>query len=78
MIVRDTFRRQVTAAQRKADGERRTFSETAVDCNRATVQPHQFIDQRQADTGTLVGASRRAFHAVEAFEDAWQLRFRNA
>ena len=39
----------------------------------AAVQPHQLLDQREADAGALVGAAARALDPVEALEQPRQL-----
>src|SRR5205085_3361350 len=46
--------------------------------NLATVLTDQLLDQRQPDTGALIGAAVLAFNAVKPLEDPRQLAFRNS
>src|SRR5215831_15456431 len=50
----------------------------ALDTYRPAVQPHQLLCQREPDAAALMRARPRAFDAVEALEDAWQLGGRDA
>jgi hypothetical protein len=36
-------------SERNADAERRALTESALGGNRAAVQPHEFLDQREPD-----------------------------
>ena len=45
----------------------------ALDRDLPPVQPHQLVDERQADPGALVGPRPRPGHAVEALEDVRQM-----
>ena len=54
----------------QAHGKRRPVPFAALDGDRATMQAHQLLHQRQADAGPLLRARPDALHLVEAFEDA--------
>ena len=51
------------------------LSGAALDVNRAAVQPHQLLDQREPNAGAFIGSSARPFHAMEAFKRTWKLGF---
>ena len=53
--------------------KRAALSERAAHLKRPAVQLQQFLRERQPDARAFMRASARAFHAVEAFEDARQL-----
>src|ERR1700681_1557666 len=59
-------------------GEGRAISRLALDPNLAAVQAHQFLHERETDSGALVSAAVLTFDTMESFEHARQLRFREA
>jgi hypothetical protein len=52
------------------DNERAALAQGAFDGDRATMQLHQFLDQRQPDAASLEGAALRAFDPVKPLEQA--------
>jgi len=59
-------------------GEGRAISRLALDPNLAAVQAHQFLHERETDSGALVSAAVLTFDTMESFEHARQLSFGNA
>ena len=55
----DALGRQVRGAQPHGHRDRRAFAGRAVDAARAAVQPHQVVDEREADARAFVGARAR-------------------
>jgi hypothetical protein len=55
-------------AKGKRDRERAALSELACDADRATVKPHQFLDQGEANSASLNRATARTLHAAESLE----------
>lgn len=65
-------------SQRYAHQERRALTIDAGDHDRAAVKSDQLLDQSETDAAALVGPSTSVRHAVKPFEDARQLRIRDA
>src|SRR5579862_6819065 len=66
------------AAERKRDGKDAALGHTAAHFNRAAMQFHQILDERQTDSGAFVGSSPGAFDAMKALEDMRYFLFRYA
>ena len=64
--------------ERKQHVHRGAAIDLAFDRDRAAMQAHQFVDQRQPDPGALERAAALTLDAVEALEDARDLLPRNA
>ncbi len=70
--------RQVRRAERNLDAELGALAHHAAHPDRAAMQPHQLLDQRQPDAGAFEAAALHALDAVEALEHFRQFRFGNA
>src|ERR1700740_3367793 len=60
-----------------SDGEGCSFAALADDGDSAAVQAAEFIDERETDSGTFVGAPAACFDAKEAVENSGHLGFGN-
>ena len=75
--LRCGVRARARRTHRQTHAKCRPVTFEAFDGDRATVQTHQFLHQRQADAGPFLGARPNALYLVEALEDARLLLRRN-
>jgi hypothetical protein len=74
----DAFARQMRPAERHRDNKFGAAAKRAVDRDRAAMQLHEFLHQRESDAGAFVRTAFLAFDAMEALEQQGQFVRRNA
>src|ERR1700757_1830670 len=62
----------MTATEWQPNGDGRANLECAGDANAPTVEPYQFVDERQTDTSSLLRPGSHALNAVESLKQAGQ------
>ena len=77
-LAAHTVGRQMRRAERDPDAKLRAAAELAVGVDRAAVQAHELLHEREPDPRALVRAALDAFDAIKTFEQARQLMLRHA